>query len=59
VKFWIKDGRLAKYEFSVRGKITVGEDKHEVDISQTTTVAIKDAGSTKISLPEDARKKLP
>jgi hypothetical protein len=57
-KFWVKDGRLTKYEFSVRGKITVGEDKREVDISRTTTVEIKDIGSTKITLPEDARKKL-
>ncbi len=58
VRFWVKDGRLTKYEFSVRGKITVGEDKREVAISQTTTVEIKDIGSTKISLPEDAKKKL-
>ena len=58
VRFWIKDGLLTKYEFSVRGKITVGEDKHEVAISQTTTVEIKDTGSTKISLPEEAKKKL-
>jgi len=58
VKFWIKDGRLSKYEFVVRGKITVGEDKREVDISRTTTVDIKEVGSTKISLPEDAKKKL-
>jgi hypothetical protein len=30
-----------------------------VDISQTTTVEIMDVGTTKISLPEEARKKLP
>jgi len=58
VKFWVKDGQLTKYEFGVRGKITVGEDKREVDISRTTTVEIKDAGSTKVSLPEEAKKKL-
>ena len=58
VKFWVKEGLLTKYEISVRGKITVGEDKREVDISQTTTVEIKDAGSTKVSLPEEAKKKL-
>lgn len=59
VKFWVKDGRLAKYEFVVRGKITTGEDKREVDLSRTTTVEIKEVGSTKVSLPEDAKKKLP
>jgi hypothetical protein len=58
LKFWVKDGRLAKYEFNVAGKITVGEDKRQVDISRTTTVEIKDVGSAKVSLPEDARKKL-
>jgi hypothetical protein len=58
VKFWVKDGQLTKYEFVVRGKITVGEAKREVDLSRTTTVEIKEAGSTKVSLPEDAKKKL-
>jgi hypothetical protein len=58
VKFWVKDGLLTKYESNVRGKIQVGSDKREVDISQTTTVEIKDAGTTKISLPEEAKKKL-
>jgi len=58
VKFWVKEGRLAKYEFNVGGKITVGEDKRQVDVSRTTTVEIKDVGSTKLSLPEEAKKKL-
>jgi hypothetical protein len=58
VKFWVKDGQLAKYEFIVRGKITTGEEKREVDLSRTTTVEIKEVGSTKVSLPEDAKKKL-
>jgi hypothetical protein len=58
VKFWVKDGQLAKYEFVVRGKITVGEDKREVDLSRTTTVEIKEVGTTKVSLPDDAKKKL-
>jgi len=58
VKFWVKDGQLAKYEFVVRGKITAGEDKREVDLIRTTTVEIKEVGSTRVALPEDARKKL-
>ena len=58
VKFWLKDGQLAKYEFAVRGSITAGEDKKKVDISRTMTVEIKNVGSTKVALPEDARKKL-
>src|SRR5262245_13581737 len=55
VKFWVKDGRLTKYEFAVQGKITTGTDKKEVEIGRTTTVDIKEVGSTKISLPEVAR----
>lgn len=59
MKFWIKDGSLSKYEFVVGGKIKVGgEEKREVDISRTTTVEIKNVGSTTVSLPEDAKKKL-
>ena len=58
VKFWLKDGQLAKYEFAVRGTITTGEEKKKVDISRTMTVEIKNVGSTKVSLPEDAKKKL-
>ncbi len=57
VKFWVKDGELTKYEHNVQGKITGREDQ-EMSINRTTTVEIKDAGKTKLALPEDAKKKL-
>ena len=57
-RFWVKDGRLAKYEFVIRGKITTGDDKRETELSRTTTVEIKDVGNTKVGLPDDAKKKL-
>ncbi len=57
VKFWIKDGELTKYEFNVQGTV-VGRDDQEFKTDRTTTVEIKDAGKTKLSLPEDAKKKL-
>lgn len=57
-KFWLKDGQLAKYEFVVKGKITTGEDKTEIEVSRATTVEIKDVGTTTVSLPDEARKKL-
>ena len=57
VKFWIKDGDLTKYEFNVQGKMT-GRDDQEISINRTTTVEIKDVGNTKLTLPEDAKKKL-
>jgi len=58
MRFWIKDGLLSKYEYVVRGKITAGEDKKEIEVIRTTTVEIKDVGAVKVSLPEDAKKKL-
>lgn len=58
VKFWIKSGQLAKYEFIIRGKIATGSSKDETEVSRTTTVEIKDVGTTKVSLPDDAKKKL-
>ena len=58
VKFWLKEGVLSKYQYNVQGKITVGQDKREVEIDRTTTVEIKEAGTTKVNIPEDAKKKL-
>jgi len=56
IKFWLKDGQLAKYEYKVSGTINFnGEDR---DIERTTTIEIKDIGKTKVEVPEDAQKKL-
>ncbi len=56
VKLWVKDGLLAKYQVKVQGKVSFnGNDR---DIDRTTTVEIKDIGSTKIQVPEEAKKKL-
>jgi len=56
VKFWTKDGGLAKYEFKVSGKVTFnGNDR---DVERATTVEIKDIGSTKVDVPEAAKKKM-
>jgi len=57
VKFWIKDGALTKYEYNVQGKVTGREDA-EVSVNRTTTVEIKDVGTTKLTLSDEAKKKL-
>jgi hypothetical protein len=57
-KFWVKDGLVTKYQYSVQGKVTAGQEKREVELDRTTTVDIKDIGSTKVNLPDDAKKKL-
>lgn len=56
VKFWVKDGLLSKYEVKVQGKISFNGNDRNVD--RTTTIEIKDIGSTKIQVPDDAKKKL-
>jgi len=55
-KFWIQDGKLAKYQFHVQG--TVSFNGNDRDVDRTTTVEIKDVNTTKIDVPDDAKKKL-
>ena len=56
VKFWVKDGLLAKFELKLQGTVAFnGEDR---DVDRTTTVEIKDVGTTKLDVPEAAKKKL-
>lgn len=56
VKIWVKDGIVVKLESTMQGKMTVGQ--REIPIDRTTTTEIKDVGSTKIELPDEAKKKL-
>jgi hypothetical protein len=55
-KFWVKDGILAKYQTKVKG--TVSFNGNDRDVDRTTTVEIKDVGSTKVTVPDEAQKKL-
>jgi len=55
-KFWLKDGVLVKYEFKVSGKVEF--NGNEMNQDRTTTVEIKDVGTTKIEVPAEAKKKL-
>lgn len=56
VKFWMKDGALAKYEYNVKGTMSFQGQEREID--RTTTVEIKDVGSTKVEVPADAKGKV-
>jgi hypothetical protein len=56
VKFWLKDGALTKYEFKLKGTVSFNGNEFEND--RTTTVEIKDVGTTKLNVPEEAKKKL-
>lgn len=55
IKFWVKDGQLAKYEYKVAGTVSFGGE--ERDVERTTTIEIKDVGTTKVEVPEEAKKK--
>lgn len=56
VKFWLKDGALAKMETHVSGKLSF--NGNEMTIDRTSTTEIKDVGATTLEVPEDAKKKL-
>lgn len=56
VRFWLKEGMLVKYEYTLQGRMTFGQ--REVDVNRTTVVEIKDVGTAKVEVPEEARAKL-
>jgi hypothetical protein len=56
IKFWLTDGALTKYEMNVQGKVTTGDRENEVN--RTTTIEIKDAGTTKLEMPDEVKQKL-
>lgn len=56
VKCWLKDGLLSKVELKVMGKISFNGTERDMD--RTTTTEIKDIGTTKVTVPEEAKKKL-
>jgi hypothetical protein len=55
VKFWLKDGKLTKYELKLKGTVDFGGNTFDND--RTSTTEIKDIGTTKVEVPEDAKKK--
>ena len=55
-KFWLKDGVLSKYEYRLQGKVDF--NGNEVDLDRDTTVEIKDIGTTKVTVPAEAKKVL-
>lgn len=56
IKFWLKDGELSKYEYKVQGTVSFNGNDREID--RTTTVEIKDVGTTKLTVPDEAKNKL-
>lgn len=56
LKCWIQNGALAKYEVNIQGRVTAGD--REFDVNRTTTIEIKDVGSTKLEVPAEAKAKM-
>lgn len=56
VKFWTKEGMLSKMEVKLEGKMEF--NGNEFDASRTTTTEINNVGTTKVEVPEEAKKKL-
>jgi hypothetical protein len=56
VKFWIKDGTITKYQFTVQG--TISFNNNDINVDRTTTVEIKDVDSTKVDVPDEAKSKM-
>ncbi len=56
VKFWLKDGLLAKYEVTLQASMNFNGNDFPID--QTTTVEVKDVGTTKVEPPAEAKKKM-
>ena len=56
VKYWLKDGALVKMQVNVAGTIAGRNGDREMD--RTTTYEFKDVGTTKVEVPDEAKKKL-
>jgi hypothetical protein len=56
VKFWLKDGMLAKYEVKLEAKMEF--NGNEFDAARTTTTEIQKVGATQVTVPAEAKKKL-
>lgn len=56
VKVWLKDGGVQKVEVKTSG--TVSRNGEDRDIVATRTVDISEVGTTKLDVPEEAKKKL-
>lgn len=55
-KFWSENGLLTKYEINAQGKVITSD--RNTDVDRIMTVKIKDAGTTKVEPPDEAKQKL-
>jgi hypothetical protein len=56
LKCWVKDGTLSKMELNLKGNVSF--NGNERDVNRTTITEFKDVGSTKVTVPDEAKAKL-
>jgi hypothetical protein len=56
IKFWVKDSLISKYEYTVEAVFTINGNEREA--KRTCTLEIKDVGTTKVNIPDEAAKQL-
>ncbi len=56
LRVWLKDGELQRYELAT--DMTMQTPMGEMTMSPTTTVRVKDIGTTKVEAPAEAKQKL-
>ena len=56
VQIWVQDGAMTKLQVHLTGTRTFNDQDQPVD--QTSTTEIKEVGTTKIAVPDEAKKKL-
>jgi hypothetical protein len=56
IKVWIKDGAVSKSVLTIGGSMSF--NGNDVQIDRTTTTEYSDVGSTKVEIPDDAKKVL-
>jgi hypothetical protein len=59
-RLWIRDGVLTRYEVKLEGMLAVqgNGERHEVAVHQTALTEIRQVGTTKVAVPDEAKKKL-
>ena len=56
LKIWVQSGAMTKMRVHLTGTRTFNDQDQPID--QTSTTEIKEVGTTKITVPDEAKKKL-
>jgi len=55
IKFWVKDGVLSKYSYEVEGSVRF--ENNDMKVKRSTEIEVRDIGTTKVVIPDEARTK--